>query len=96
MCLDQGVGIIPYFPLAGGILTGKYNGQAGIPSGSRADTDPSFNRFLLEHNVRLGEQVSEKAAEYGCSPCSVARLAAGSSSRFDRYRRGHTYRAAGA
>lgn len=74
MCLDQGVGIIPYFPLAGGILTGKYNGQAGIPSGSRADTDPSFNRFLLEHNVRLGEQVSEKAAEYGCSP-SVLSLA---------------------
>ncbi|WP_108995314.1 aldo/keto reductase, partial [Paenibacillus agaridevorans] len=24
MCQDQGLGIIPYFPLAGGILTGKY------------------------------------------------------------------------
>ena len=24
MCIDQGVGIIPYFPLAGGILSGKY------------------------------------------------------------------------
>lgn len=74
MCLDQGVGIIPYFPLAGGILTGKYNGQAGIPSGSRADTDPAFNRFLLEHNIQLGEQVSEKASSYGCSP-SVLSLA---------------------
>ncbi|WP_458127375.1 aldo/keto reductase [Paenibacillus sp. Z3-2] len=74
MCLDQGVGIIPYFPLAGGILTGKYNGQAIVPSGSRADTDPSFNRFLLEHNLELSEQVSEKAASYGCSP-SVLSLA---------------------
>ncbi|MDK8190418.1 aldo/keto reductase [Paenibacillus sp. UMB7766-LJ446] len=74
MCLDQGVGIIPYFPLAGGILTGKYNGQAGIPSGSRADTDPAFNRFLLERNINLGEQVSQKAAEFGCSP-SVLSLA---------------------
>jgi aryl-alcohol dehydrogenase-like predicted oxidoreductase len=74
MCLDQGVGIIPYFPLAGGILTGKYNGEAGVPSGSRADTDPAFNRFLLEHNIKLGEQVSEKASAYGCSP-SVLSLA---------------------
>ncbi|HBU83806.1 MAG TPA: aldo/keto reductase [Paenibacillus sp.] len=74
MCLDQGVGIIPYFPLAGGILTGKYNGEAGVPSGSRADTDPAFNRFLLKHNIQLGEQVSEKASSYGCSP-SVLSLA---------------------
>ncbi|WP_339312692.1 aldo/keto reductase [Paenibacillus sp. FSL k6-2145] len=74
MCLDQGVGIIPYFPLAGGILTGKYNGQASVPSGSRADTDPSFNRFLLEHNIQLSEQVNAKAAAYGCSP-SVLSLA---------------------
>ncbi|UPK43820.1 aldo/keto reductase [Paenibacillus pabuli] len=72
MCLDQGVGIIPYFPLAGGILTGKYNGQAGIPSGSRADTDPTFNRFLLEHNINLGEQVSQKAAKFGCSPSALS------------------------
>ncbi|MDT9721793.1 aldo/keto reductase [Paenibacillus sp. ClWae2A] len=74
MCLDQGVGIIPYFPLAGGILTGKYNGQDSVPSGSRADTDPSFNRFLLEHNIQLSEQVSAQAAAYGCSP-SVLSLA---------------------
>ncbi|MFE6074697.1 aldo/keto reductase [Paenibacillus sp. NPDC057886] len=74
MCLDQGVGIIPYFPLAGGILTGKYHGKAVVPSGSRADTDPAFNRFLLEHNIKLGEQVTEKASDYGCSP-SVLSLA---------------------
>ncbi|RAI99287.1 aryl-alcohol dehydrogenase-like predicted oxidoreductase [Paenibacillus pabuli] len=72
MCLDQGVGIIPYFPLAGGILTGKYNGEAGVPSGSRANTDPAFNRFLLEHNIKLGEQVSEKAKTYACSPSVLA------------------------
>ncbi|MGF6353174.1 aryl-alcohol dehydrogenase-like predicted oxidoreductase [Paenibacillus sp. 4624] len=72
LCLDQGVGIIPYFPLAGGILTGKYNGQASIPSGSRADTDPSFNRFLLEHNIQLSEQVSAKAEAAGCSPSTLS------------------------
>lgn len=32
LCLDQGLGIIPYFPLAGGILTGKYTGSSKAPA----------------------------------------------------------------
>lgn len=73
MCLDQGVGIIPYFPLAGGILTGKYNSTtSSIPSGSRADTDASFNRFLEAKNIELGQQVSQLAEEYGYTPSSLS------------------------
>lgn len=42
LCRDQGVGVIPYNPLAGGFLTGKH-------LGSRADQAPSANtRFALE------------------------------------------------
>lgn len=73
LCLDQGVGIIPYFPLAGGILTGKYNGSKGnVPSGSRADTDPNFNRFLIDRNIQLGEQVSRLAEENGYTPSALS------------------------
>ncbi|KKO54048.1 aldo/keto reductase [Paenibacillus sp. DMB20] len=72
MCLDQGVGIIPYFPLAGGILTGKYGGGEGVPSGSRADTDPNFNRFLEEKNIRLGQEVARLAAENGWTPSALS------------------------
>lgn len=72
MCLDQGVGIIPYFPLAGGILTGKYGSQGEVPSGSRADTDPNFNRFLEEKNIRLGQQVTRLAAENGWTPSALS------------------------
>ncbi|PAD76506.1 aldo/keto reductase [Paenibacillus campinasensis] len=72
LCLDQGVGIIPYFPLAGGILTGKYNQGSLVPAGSRADTDPNFQRFLEERNVKLGEQVSQLAAEHGYSPSALS------------------------
>ncbi|WP_308638775.1 aldo/keto reductase [Paenibacillus silvisoli] len=69
MCLDQGVGIIPYFPLAGGILTGKYGLTAEeAPDGSRVVTDPSFARFLDEGRIGLGLQVSQLAADLGCSP----------------------------
>ncbi|MGM1049487.1 MAG: aldo/keto reductase [Bacillota bacterium] len=73
LCLDQGVGIIPYFPLAGGILTGKYNSSNGeVPSGSRAETDPNFNRFLEGKNIQLGEQISRLAEENGHTPSALS------------------------
>lgn len=72
MCLDQGVGIIPYFPLAGGILTGKYTEKSSAPAGSRAETDPNFKRFLEDHNVTLGQQVADLAAETGHAPSALS------------------------
>ncbi len=68
MSLDQGVGIIPYFPLAGGILTGKYASAGAAPEGSRVRTDPSFARFLSEDRIELGRQVGRIAEEAGCTP----------------------------
>jgi len=37
LCLDQGIGMIPYSPLAGGFLTGKYT-RDHVPEGSRGMT----------------------------------------------------------
>lgn len=74
MCLDQGVGIIPYFPLAGGILSGKYGEGSASPSGSRAETDPNFKRFLSERYLELGCRVGELAAAHDATP-SVLSLA---------------------
>jgi aryl-alcohol dehydrogenase-like predicted oxidoreductase len=36
LCLDQGVGVIPYSPLAGGFLTGKYRRDEPLPDSARA------------------------------------------------------------
>ncbi|WP_127534624.1 aldo/keto reductase [Paenibacillus kobensis] len=72
MCLDQGVGIIPYFPLAGGILTGKYASPSASPSGSRADTDPGFTRFLTGDRITLGERVAALAEQAGCTPAVLS------------------------
>jgi aryl-alcohol dehydrogenase-like predicted oxidoreductase len=36
VCLDQGVGVIPYSPLAGGFLTGKYRRDTPLPDSARA------------------------------------------------------------
>lgn len=72
MCVDQGVGIIPYFPLAGGILSGKYKAAEAAPAGSRAVTDPNFNRFLDAGRITLGQQVSKLAAEQGTTPSAIS------------------------
>jgi aryl-alcohol dehydrogenase-like predicted oxidoreductase len=36
VCLDQGVGVIPYSPLGGGFLTGKYRRDTALPESARA------------------------------------------------------------
>jgi len=72
MCLDQGLGIIPYFPLAGGILTGKYSTPQDAPAGSRAETDPGFRRFLGDAQLTLARQVSALAAELGTSASALS------------------------
>lgn len=72
MCLDQGVGIIPYFPLAGGILTGKYSLENRAPEQSRADTDPNFSRFVIDRNIRLGQEVGQLAADLELAPSGLS------------------------
>jgi len=72
VCLDQGVGIIPYFPLAGGILTGKYSAENKAPDGSRAQTDPGFGRFLEDRNVALGAQVGKVASALGATSSALS------------------------
>ena len=37
VCLDQGIGVIPYSPLAAGFLTGKYRRDTAVPDSVRAD-----------------------------------------------------------
>ena len=72
MCIDQGVGIIPYFPLAGGILSGKYSSTDEAPLSSRANTDPSFSKFLDDRTIALGQQVSKLAAEQGYTSSAIS------------------------
>lgn len=58
LCLDQGIGVINYSPLAGGILTGKYQPGAAPPSGSRGGDNPAFmeNRGKA-HNLERARAV---------------------------------------
>ncbi len=72
LCLDQGIGLIAYFPLAGGILTGKYRKGQEPPKGSRALTQPQFARRLSDPSLRLAEDVGALATEVHCTPAQLA------------------------
>lgn len=72
LCVDQGVGLIAYFPLAGGILTGKYRPGAPPPPGSRADRDPRFRQRLDQKRLTVGEAVAAVAKEVGVTPAQLA------------------------
>ena len=72
LCLDQGIGLIAYYPLAGGILTGKYRRGQEPPKGSRALTQPQFAQRLSDPSLRLAEDVGALATEAHCTPAQLA------------------------
>lgn len=47
-CQSQDVGFIPYFPLAGGFLTGKYKRGQPAPPGSRGESSKYVQGFMQE------------------------------------------------
>jgi len=57
-CEYFGVGILPYFPLAGGFLTGKYQRDQEIPEGSRGLTSTYVQRYLTPEHFDILEQLS--------------------------------------
>jgi aryl-alcohol dehydrogenase-like predicted oxidoreductase len=64
-CQDQGVGLVPYFPLAGGFLTGKYKRGQPPPSGSRGESNPYVQQYLTDANFDRIERLEAFAAERG-------------------------------
>jgi len=45
-CKYFGIGILPYFPLAGGFLTGKYQEGQPAPEGSRGESSEYVKRYM--------------------------------------------------
>lgn len=66
-CKDQGVGLIPYFPLAGGFLTGKYQRGKPAPPGSRGETNSYVQQYMVDANYTTVEKLSAWAQARGHS-----------------------------
>ncbi|MFN2144738.1 MAG: aldo/keto reductase, partial [Anaerolineales bacterium] len=69
------IAILPYSPLGGGVLTGKYHQQPEAPAESRAN-DPAWGEwaasFLSPQVTALVETLTGMAKEKGCTPGQLA------------------------
>ncbi|WP_242884301.1 aldo/keto reductase [Actinomadura litoris] len=76
MAREMGLGVVPYSPLAGGVLTGKYSRDdldgANEPSGDGARRDFNLSLgWLTERSLAIADVVKETAAELGRTPAQV-------------------------
>jgi len=64
-CDYFGIGILPYFPLAGGFLTGKYKVDQPSPTGSRGETSEYVQKYLKADKFKLLNALTEFAENRG-------------------------------
>jgi aryl-alcohol dehydrogenase-like predicted oxidoreductase len=64
-CRDHQVGFIPYFPLAGGFLTGKYSPGQSAPAGSRGESSPYVQEYMTVKNFAILEQLKAWTEQRG-------------------------------
>ena len=76
ICAENGIGIVPFSPLAQGLLTGKYRKGQPLPAGPRAthQADKQINRLLTDKNLETVEKLSDVADQLGI-PLAVLALA---------------------
>ena len=70
-CIDQGVGVIPWSPLARGVLTGNRT-RSGERRTVRAGSDPFGDSLYTEVDFDVVDRVAEVAAERRVPPAQVA------------------------
>ena len=64
-CNAHNVGILPFFPLAGGFLTGKYKRGEAAPAGSRGENSPYVQKYMTDANYDKVEKLTAWAEERG-------------------------------
>ena len=70
-CIDQGVAVIPWSPLARGVLAGNRT-RAGEQRTTRSGTDPFLDALYGAADFDVVDRVAEVAAERGVPPAQVA------------------------
>src|SRR3984957_2491997 len=69
LCLKEGIGVIPYFALASGFLTGKYRSENDLAKGPRGQM---VKKYLEERGFRILAGLDQVAANLHSTPGKVA------------------------
>jgi aryl-alcohol dehydrogenase-like predicted oxidoreductase len=70
LCLDQNIGVIPYSPLGGGFLTGKYRREAAVPESARASGIQK--RYFNERGWAIIDALEQVSQGRGTSVTQIA------------------------
>jgi aryl-alcohol dehydrogenase-like predicted oxidoreductase len=70
VCLEQGVGVIPYFSLARGFLSGKYRPGQPLPQSRRAEGVQKL--YMNKHGFGILEAVDHIAQQHNATPAQVS------------------------
>jgi aryl-alcohol dehydrogenase-like predicted oxidoreductase len=78
MAREMGLGVLPWSPLASGVLSGKYSradlehgGGVGNPTGTRKNV-AAANNSLTERTLAIADVVKDVAGQLGHTPAQVA------------------------
>jgi aryl-alcohol dehydrogenase-like predicted oxidoreductase len=76
LCLKHGLAVLPWSPLAMGMLVGRYTRPGEFPAGSRGDhwKNMMFQERITRRGIEVGQKVAEMAAERGMSASQLALL----------------------
>lgn len=66
---EQSIGVISYFSLASGFLSGKYRSAADLEGSSRSSL---VKKYLTERGMRILKVLDEVSAQYNTKPAAVA------------------------
>jgi aryl-alcohol dehydrogenase-like predicted oxidoreductase len=69
LCARENLGVIPYYSLAAGFLSGKYRSEADLAQRARGG---SVKKYLNERGLGILEALDEVAAKYSSTPARVA------------------------
>jgi aryl-alcohol dehydrogenase-like predicted oxidoreductase len=64
-CRTHNVGFVPYYPLAGGFLTGKYEMGKPPPAGSRGESVRNVQELMTEKNYHRVGKLTAWAKDHG-------------------------------
>ncbi|MBX5452847.1 MAG: aldo/keto reductase [Acidobacteriia bacterium] len=69
LCLKEGLGVIPYYGLAAGFLTGKYRSEADLAKSVRG---PNLRKYLNARGLRVLAALDSVAKRMGATPAQIA------------------------
>jgi aryl-alcohol dehydrogenase-like predicted oxidoreductase len=69
ICAREGLGVINYFPLAGGFLAGKYRSENDVTGKARAR---NVTKYLNERGYKILAALDQVSAKHHATPAQVA------------------------